>query len=129
MALRYPSLVKLNTTTLSDESRQPLQEDRDERSVTVELADGSLKKFIKSVKHTWSISWEYLPESATYTIDGGAGRNEIHSLVQSGNTFTLTLQDGKNTNTYTVFVDSYSETLEKRRDVFSYKLNLSLKEQ
>lgn len=126
-----PNLIKLNGTELTDESRQPLQESRDERSVTIELATGKKRKFIKSIARKWDINWENVADSASRTVDGFAGRDEIRALAQSGATMTLVIQDGRNPDeTYTVFVDSYDEELLMRRSGFyRYKVSLSLEEQ
>ena len=133
MQFRYPNLVQLNGVDLTDESRQPLQESRDERSVVVDLASGKKKKFIKGIRRKWSISWDNVAMTATDTVDGKGGRNEIRSLAQSGGSMTLVIQDGRNTpETYTVFVDNYSDELQMRRgegDMFRYKVSIDLEEQ
>lgn len=133
MALNFslPNLIKLDGTELTDESRQALQETRDERSVVIELATGKKRKFIKSIARKWDISWDNVAESASNTVDGFAGRDEIRAIAQSGETMTLLIQDGRNaTETYTVFVESYDEELLMRRGShFRYKVSLSLEEQ
>jgi hypothetical protein len=131
LTFRLPNLVMLNGVELTDENRNPLQETRDERSVVIELATGKKRKFIKSIARKWEISWDNVAESASNTIDGFAGRDEIRTIAQSGETMTLVLTDGRtSTETYTVFVDDYNEELLMRRNGhFRYKISLSLEEQ
>ncbi len=130
MQFRYPAIIKIDGTTLTDESRGPLQEDRDERSVVVDLASGKKKKYIKSIKRKWTITWDNFPMNASQTVDGFAGRNEIRGIAQEGTTVQLTIQDGVNTSEiYTAYVDSYQETLTTRRvGRYSYTASLTLLE-
>lgn len=125
------NLVTLNGIALTDESRQPFQEDRDERSVVIDLASGKKRKFIKSIKRKWTISWENVGMNASQTYDAKGGRNEIRAIAQLGTTVILQLTDGNNgTETYTVFVDSYTETVTMRRvGANRYTLSISLVEQ
>lgn len=131
MTLLYPNLISLGGVQLTDEGRQPIQEDRDERSVIVDLASGKKRKFIKGVRKTWNISWEWVPMDASLTIDGHGGRNEIRSLAQGGAPLIFTYQDSHNPlETYTVFVSEYSENVVFRRAQGSrYQITLSLEEQ
>jgi hypothetical protein len=131
MQLRYPNLVTLGGVELTDEGRQPLQEERDERSVTVDLASGKKRKFIKGVRKSWNISWEMVPMHDGLTIDGCGGRNEIRSLAQGGAPLSFTIQDSYNvTENYTVFITDYSETVQFRRGEGSrYQISLGLEEQ
>lgn len=129
LQLRYPNLIVLGGTNLTDESRS-YAEDRDERGVEVELADGTIKKYIKSVKRTFDISWENVHKSAAGTVDGFGGRDEIRALGMSGDALTLSVRDGVTISNYTVFVDNYDEEIIIRRGADSrYQVSLSLKEQ
>ena len=130
-SFRYPSLIKLNNDVLTDESRAPLSETRDERSTVVELASGKRRKFIKGVRKQWSITWDNVAMTSEFTVDGNGGRNEIRSLAQSGGELTLVIRDGRNADeTYTVFVTDYKEDLVMRRpgDLQRYNLQLGLEE-
>lgn len=129
---RYPALLRLGGVTLTDESRQPLKEDRDERSVDVELASGKIKKYIKGIRRSWTVSWTNVAMTATDTVDGFGGRNEIRALAQNGGVLELIIQDGRNANeTYQVYIEAYDDEVTMRRgagDMFRYTVNLALKE-
>lgn len=127
----YPNLVSLGGVQLTDEGRSPLSESRDERSVTVDLASGRKKKYIKSVRRTWDISWTMVPMHNGLTVDGHGGRNEIRSLAAGGAPLTFTIVDSFNSaEVYTVFVTDYQETITFRRGEGSrYDIQLGLEEQ
>jgi hypothetical protein len=130
--LRYPNIVKIGNDEITDESRAPLTEDRDERSVIVDLASGKKKKFVKSVRRTWSISWDNVAANASETVDGKGGRDELRSIAEGAGFITLLIQDGRNpTETYTVHVTSYNEEVLQRRGDggFRYKVSIELEEQ
>lgn len=131
MIFRYPALVNLGSADLTDENRQPLQESSDRREVSLELASGKKRKFVKKICKQWTITWDDVAESASKTVDGKGGRNEIRALAQTEGTLAFAIQDGHNsTENYTVFVDSYQETVISRRtDTHRYSCTLSISEQ
>lgn len=131
MSFIYPNLVSLGGQELTDEGRKPLSETRDERSVIVELASGRKRKFIKSVVRSWDITWENVPMDSSKTVDGKGARNELRSLAQSGSPLTFVYKDGFNApETYTVFVEDYSEQVTFRRgDGSRYSITLRVEEQ
>lgn len=129
---RYPNKITLGGAALTDESRQPVQEDRDERSVKVDLASGRKKKFVKSVCRRWSISWENVGKNADETVDGKGGRDELRSISEGAGYITLVMDGGEDGDeTYTVEVDNYSEEELMRRGPggFRYRITLDLTEQ
>lgn len=132
LSLAYPNLVTLNNVALTDESRGPVQVERDDRSVVVQLASGRERKFIKGgIKRRFQMDWELCPQDATFAIDGNGGRDEIKALIELTIVeFPLVLKyDNLMVETYTVYVDSYSESVVNRRPKeFRYKINFSLKE-
>jgi len=133
MTFRFPNLISLQGVDLTDESRKPLREERDERSVIVDLASGKKKKFVKSVRRRWSIDWDNVSASAATTVDGKGGRDELRSIAESAGTMTFTIQDGRNSQEiYTVFIETYEEELLQRReyeDGFRYRISITLMEQ
>lgn len=127
----YPNLISLGGQELTDESRNAITEQRDAREVVVELASGKKRKYIKGIRKTWDIDWEYMPMDSTKTIDGKGGRNELRSQAQSGSPLQFQFKDGANPlETYTVFVKDYSEQMVLRRGEGSrFRITLSLEEQ
>lgn len=133
LQMRFPNLIKLGNDELTDESRQPLQEERDERSIVVDLASGKKKKFVQSVNRRWTISWENVAAKASETVDGKAGRDEIRSIAEGAGFIAMELKDGRNaTENYTVMVEDYSEETLQRRGFdggFRYKVDITVVEQ
>lgn len=132
MPLGLPALIQLDDIALTDQGRSPIEIGRDERSVSVELANGTTKKYIKSVKKTFTLSWTWLPDLASDTVDGHAARFIIkNNFGQSGTTHTLSVEDENGfTEEYIVFVDDYSETLIRRSSGgYFWDVNLTLREQ
>lgn len=117
--LFYPAAIWIDNVQLTDQGRTPVTRSRDERSTSVELANGTRKRYIKAVKHTFSTSWSYLPDDTTCTIDGYAARTEMVDLFGDANQSHLLrffYENGKYEE-FTVFVTSYSEELVKRDPV------------
>lgn len=114
--LFFPAAIWIDNVQLTDQGRGPVTRARDERFVGVELANGTRKRYVKAVKRTFSMSWSYIPDDSTCTIDGYAARDTIVSLIgdsEDAHTLRFFYQNGKYEE-FTVFVSSYSEDLIKR---------------
>ena len=114
MTFSMPNLISLNGVQLTDEARAPLQTEKDDRHIEVELANGAKRRYIKGVYRKWTITWENVSSSAAYTVDGFGGRDEIFTQAMLAGSMPLRITDGIYDDTYTVFVESYSETLLQR---------------
>lgn len=124
--------ISVDGTNLTDQGRGPISADRDERSVIVELANGTRKKYIKKVARTYSLSWENLASSSDNTIDGNVGRDWLFdNLSQEGSTHTVIFRHQSGASeTITAFVTSYSEQLTMRRqEDFFWSVSITLEEQ
>lgn len=114
--LFYPAAIWIDNVQLTDQGRGPIERSRDERFVSVELANGTRKRYVKSVKHTFSTEWSYLPDDSTCTIDGYAARDTMVTLFgddENSHTLRFFYENGSYEE-FTVFVNSYTETLVKR---------------
>lgn len=127
-----PNLVAINDIEFTDQGRT-FDEERDERAVTVELASGKIKKYIKSEKRTWDIRYTWLPQTSAQTYDGKSARDDLKSTAFTGNTVNLKVKNvAGGTDSYTAFVESYDEKLIKRdyfENIFFYDVSIQLKEQ
>lgn len=126
------NLVSLGGVEFTDDGRN-FQETRDERAVSVELASGKVIKYIKAEKRTFQIDWEWLPQTSTFTSDHRGARNDLRPICYNGATTTMVVRNAiGGTETYTVFVEGYSEEL-LRRDAISgnllYHISIALREQ
>jgi len=129
--MAYSALIFLNGKPLSDQGRAPLQNTSDQRRVDHETAKGNLRRYTKAHKNSWVLSWEWLPSEDANTVDGYAARNYLVQMKSSASALTLTVNDITGTQSYTVLVESYSETLKRRDPVINehfYDIQLELKE-
>lgn len=131
--LFYPAAIWIDNVQLTDQGRAAVKRDRDERSTSVELANGTRKRYVKAVKHKFSTSWSYLPDDSTCTIDGYAARSELVNLIgdsSSSHLLRFFYKNGKYEE-FTVFVSSYNEELIKRdprSGVFIWSVSLEFEE-
>jgi len=132
-SLFFPAAIWIDNVQLTDEGRSPVSRTRDERSVSTELANGTRKRYIKSVKHTFSTGWSFLPDDSTRTIDGYATRDTLVKLIgDSGDSHTLRFfyKNGAYEE-FIVFVSDYKEDLIKRdpaSGVFIWSVEVSFEE-
>jgi hypothetical protein len=100
-------------------------------SESVELANGNKRRFIKNNKNSYSLSFQYLPNSHTKTIDGRKARDYLLQLARTPASVSLSIKLDPSEPFYntTVYIDSYTETL-VRRDIPNqcayYNVNMSL---
>ena len=128
----YINLMSLDGIEITDHGRT-CSENREERAVSVQLASGKIKKYVMGEKKNWTLTWTWLPGSAALTTDGFGGRDSIRALAYGSDTYTLVIRNSNGIiDTYTVFIEDYSEEL-VRRDLinsqFFYNVSLTLKEQ
>jgi hypothetical protein len=133
MIMSMPNLIVLGSVELTDEGRDPLQTEYEPRIVEVELANGSKKRYIKGKNwRKWDITWSNTAKDATQSIDGFGARDEILTLAMTPGAKSLVIEEKEGLfETYTVFIDSWSETILQRRvdDAGSrYSVSLTLVE-
>lgn len=82
----------------------------------IELASGNLKRYIKKNKKIFTLSFTYLPNLATYTVDGRVGRNYLKQMAEKRGAIEITVAESPSLITQTIeaYVTSYSETLIRR---------------
>jgi len=130
--MALPNLITLGGYELTDQGRT-FSSARDERSIPVELASGLTKKYFKAVKYTFSIAWTQLPSLSTQTYDKKEARNTLKVLSDTQAVLPLIVRAPiGTTQTYNVWIESYSENI-MRRDFVSgaifYEVSLELKQQ
>lgn len=123
-------LLSLNGQKLTDAGRD-LSQPIEIRAVTNELASGTLRRYLKAQKRSFSINWQWLPGLAGHTHDGGLARDGIYAAISTGTSLLLTSEGVSSTETYVVLVDSYEEQLLRRDYVLGdtfWNVSLGLKE-
>lgn len=131
-----PALMLWDNNAISDHNRSPVSIEVDRIETSNRMANGTLRKYVIADKRTFSVSWDDLPHSEEYTVDGFWGKREIEAFYNGGQPgmagagpFTLTLNEGDGTvNTYTVVFSSYSAEVSKRGLYDFWNVSVSLEE-
>jgi len=126
--------ISLGGTELTDDGRT-FDENADLRMIQNELANGSLRRYVKANKRKFSLSWTWMPNTSTVTSDKKGGRDAVRALAYAGTSLTLLVRNiasaSSTYETYTVFVESYSEKMIRRDtagQIYFYDVTLSLVE-
>ena len=125
------NLIQLGGYEFTDQGRT-WSEQREEKFVEVELANGNIVRYVKAIKHKWTLDWKWMPNAGSATYDNKNARDILWNLVQQGTTLSFVLRRNIDltASTYTVFVDTYSEDLIRRDSgIYYYNVKLELKEQ
>jgi hypothetical protein len=125
-------LIKINGTEVTEHGRT-FSSSVDVNSSDVLLNNGTSRRYIKTAKNSYSLSFNYLPNNTDKTIDGRVGRDFLVSLMSTRAKLSFSVKLDPNENFYNtnVYADSYSETL-VRRDMANscsyYNIQINFKE-
>jgi hypothetical protein len=115
------SLIKFNSTALSEHNRNPMSIGYNRIEKTQRMSNGTLRKFFIVDKKSLSVSWENLPSFSNYTVDNGWGALDIKNFYESSlgkSSFPVTIsystQSGSTTDTMTMCFTSFSCEVTKR---------------
>lgn len=111
------ALLFLDGLGLTDQGRT-FSADRDLRHVQNELANGSLRRYLKDSRKKFSVEWKMLPSLAASTWDQMQGRNYLVSKAHLGTQMVLLVRyPTGGDESYNVFIESYQEKLIRRREI------------
>lgn len=129
---KSPTSVFSNVT---EHNRRPIEVSTNRIEQTVRMANGTLRKFYIDDKKTFSISWDMLPATTTYTTDGNWGAKNLIDFYESSlgqDVFRIKLnyaqQGSASFDTYTVNCTSFNATLVKRGVVAHWNISITLEE-
>lgn len=126
-------LLSINGEQITEHNRK-ISTSIEQSASGIELARGINRKYIRKNKKTFSINFQYLPNSIEKTVDGRKGRDYLNSIANIRGTVTVSikLSPADDFEIYTCYVNSYSEKL-VRRDIGSgcsyYDVQIELGEQ
>jgi hypothetical protein len=108
-------LISINGNPITEHNRKT-SISTNQSGGDVELARGTIKRYISKNKHAYNINFTYLPSMQERTVDGKKGRDYLKSLAMLTSTveFSIKLDPQDSFHTTTCYVDSYSETLLRR---------------
>jgi hypothetical protein len=123
-----PQIMTWDGNKITDHNRDSLQVEVTRIEEMTRMANGTARKFVIADKRTFSTSWDNLPHSAAYTVDGFWGKNEMENWYNTkSGAFTLKLFYGDGTTgTYTVMMSKFSSTLSKRGTYDLWKVSVEL---
>lgn len=136
LVLAKGSLVTLAGITLSEHARSSFDEPREFIKSDARTVTGTMRRYHIANKRKFSFSWARLPGLDSQTLDGFAGRNSLRDLVDTyfGQAIVMTFKEVDPSNvelntTLNVFIDDYSEQLEKRWASQLWNISISLVEE
>lgn len=124
---------------LSEHNRSEISMDTDRIQQSQRMSNGSLRKFFVADKKTFSVSWNMLPGTRGYTVDGEWGALDLIEFYKSSegqSTFDIRLnfaksganQESSGYEQYTVNCTSFNATLVKRGEVPFYNISMSMEQ-
>ena len=129
---------------MTDHNRQPVQESNEKIENAKRMANGLMRKYVIANKKSFSVSWTMIPGLSSQTVDGYLGAIALRDLYINnyGKSMTLSLYAGSissatrakgllpaATNTYTVFINDFNATINKRLgDVDYWDASISFEE-
>lgn len=111
-----PSLMEWAGHKITDHNRSDLHVSTERIEESTRMANGTLRKYIIADKRTFSVSWQDVPQSAGFTVDGFWGKNEMEAFWNTTpGAFTLRLNYGDGTHLdITVMMSQFDATISKR---------------
>jgi hypothetical protein len=115
---------------ISEHNRSELQVSVERIEKTHRTANGGLRKWWTADKKTWSTSWDMLPHSATFTVDGKWGGSEIESFYTANpGAFWLSITKPDATRgIYRVVFKDFGKGVQKRGRYEFWNIDVSLEE-
>lgn len=110
-------LMEWNTNKISDHNRAELSVDTQRIETPTRMANGTMRKYVIADKRTFSTSWEDLPHSSDFTVDGFWGGREIETFFKANSgPFNLKLNYGDGTFEIisVVFSSNLNKSIKKR---------------
>ena len=141
-----PALIVIDGVRLSDHARQGMTIDAERIEEAKRMANGTMRKYIVATKHSFSTSWDLLPHSSDYTVDGFAGAKDLQrmyetkpgavqmilvtgQLAKSGDNAYIHQGRSYKADTYNVFFSSFSLEVAKRGNKYDmYNVNIGMEE-
>jgi len=110
---------------------------RSDLSVSVErienskrMANGRMRKYVVADKHTFSVSWEELPNKSTWTVDGFWGGSDIEEFyLDNAGEFLLQITNGDGAiNNFNVVFTEFNKKISKRGEYDLWDVSVQMEE-
>lgn len=124
------ALMQWDGNSVTDHNRSELEVDVQRIETAKRMANGTLRKYVVADKRTFSVSWDDLPNSATYTVDGFWGGKEIEDFYnRNAGSFPLRITNGDGTSeTFLVMITDFGKSLNRRGKFDFWNVNIEMEE-
>jgi hypothetical protein len=114
--LAKPRLMRWSGNAISDHNRSELQISPERIEKKQRMADGTMRKYVVADKRTFTVSWRDLPHSASFTVDGFWGADEMSAFyLATFGEFDLEITYGDtSTETFSVIFSDFNSGISKR---------------
>jgi hypothetical protein len=130
MIFAKAAALKFSSNYVTDHNRSDVGIDWERIEKANRMANGTMRKYVIADKRTFSVSWEKLPHTATYSVDGKWAVNEMKTFyLATPGAFNLTITYGDaTTEVVSVMFTKFDATLQKRGRYDMYSLSITLVE-
>jgi hypothetical protein len=123
-------IMEWNGNKVTDHGRAAVSVDTERIGTDARMANGMLRRYVVAYKRTFSTSWDDVPHSASFTVDGFWGGREMQNFFRNTTgQFNLKLNYADGTSeTIVVAFDSFDSSIKKRGTYEFWDVSVSLVE-
>jgi len=116
LVLPKGAMVQWNGNKLTEHNRSELSVDVERIETAKRMANGTMRKYVVADKRTFGVSWNDIPHTAEYTVDGFWGGKEIEKFYnENAGSFPLRITYGDGTSeVFNVMISDFSKSITKR---------------
>jgi hypothetical protein len=124
------ALMQWDGNKITDHNRSELSVDYDRIENSKRMANGTMRKYVVADKRKFSVSWNDLPHTSDYTVDGFWGGEDIEEWYQTHpGAFVLRLTNGDGTQlNVTVMITSFNKSITKRGKFDFWDVDVDMEE-
>ncbi len=130
MILAKAAGLKFNTNYVTDHNRSDVGIDWDRIEKANRMANGTMRKYVIADKRNFSVSWDNVPHTSTFTVDHNWGVSEMKAFyLATPGEFNLTITYGDaTTEVVSVMFTKFDAQLSKRGVYDMYQLSITMVE-
>jgi hypothetical protein len=130
LVLPKGSMIMLDGNKLSEHNRSEVSVEVERIGTDKRMANGSMRRYVVADKRTFSMSWNNLPHTSAYTVDGFWGGKEIETFYNKNvGSFPLRVTYGDGTwDVINVMITDFKKTITKRGLYDFWNVDLEMQE-
>lgn len=126
------SILTLDGLALTEHNRSELSVDYEHINRTARTVQGAMRRQHVALKRSFSVSWEDLPHSSAFTVDGKPGGQQMVDFFRTRMSSALTLLVSKEnkttTESVTVLIEAFDYSVQKRWEYEFWNISVTLVE-